>query len=303
MASATSRGLAAALSLVGDRIGYQDPDVLRRRVEANRIRPLKHWPPRRLDRSCDVDVDHDRGWPTYRLAPRSGPAAAQVVYLHGGAYIQEINALHWTFVGHLAAGVPASVTVPIYPVAPAGTAAVVVPQVVELVTAALADSPLPVVLMGDSAGAGLALAVAQRLRDAGGPQPAHLALVSPWVDATMSNPEIPSLELHDPLLSAAGLLYTAGLWAGDLDLADPLVSPINGDLAGLPPTSIVIGTYDVFHADARRFRDLAAAAGVAVDLVEGPAQLHDYPLLPTPEGRQAREDLIASIQTKVKAAG
>ncbi|WP_157489155.1 alpha/beta hydrolase fold domain-containing protein, partial [Pseudofrankia sp. DC12] len=85
-------------------------------------------------------------------------------------------------------------------------------------------------------------------------------------------------------------------YAGALDVADPLVSPLNGSLAGLAPLTVLCGTHDVLLTDSRRLAAGAAEAGVAVDYHEAPGLPHCYPLAPIPEAAAARTALVAACR-------
>jgi acetyl esterase/lipase len=271
---------------------------VRRRVRETALRPEPFAPPRALLRRLSVSVERPVGWPVYELAPRGERPRRRLVHLHGGAYTGEIMGLHWTVLARLTTAVPARVTVPIYPLAPHATADRTVPEVADVVAAAIADAgATDVVLSGDSAGGGLALAVAQHLRDTGRPQPARLVLVAPWLDVTMTHPRQAELERLDRMLARPGLAEAGRLYAGDLDVRDPRVSPLFGDLAGLAPATVVVGTHDLLHPDALAFAERARAAGVEVDLVEGVGQQHVYPFIPlVPEGRAALDAIAALVR-------
>ncbi|MER7394729.1 alpha/beta hydrolase fold domain-containing protein [Streptomyces sp. NPDC000151] len=295
MASLSSRVLLLVASALGHRMGYRDLDEVRRKVERQQRRPAVFGPPKRLDRHCRVTAHFRHGWPCYEVVPRDGAVRRQVLYLHGGAYIEEIGDNHWNLVEELVTSGAARVVVPVYPLAPRGTASAVVPELTVLAGRLTGEGTAPTVFMGDSAGGGMAVTLAQRLRDTGGTPPDQLVLISPWLDLVLDNPGIAGLQPHDPMLATEALRYCGALWAGELELADPWVSPLNGDLAGLPRTTVFAGTRDILTADARRFRDLAAREGVDVDFAEGVGQIHVYPLWPTAEGHQARRHLLASL--------
>ena len=151
----------------------------------------------------------------------------------------------------------------------------------------------PVVLMGDSSGGGLALAFAESLRDSGVPMPEGLVLLSPWIDVTMTNPAIPSLEESDFILSAYGLAGLGKLWAGELDVKDSRVSPLYGSMAGLPPTLIFCGTDEILHPDITLLHDKMKAAGTKSRLVIGEGFWHVFPSYDIPE-RDICIDMIAT---------
>jgi acetyl esterase/lipase len=217
-----------------------------------------------------------------------------VLYLHGGAYTYEISPLHWRFVRQLALSVPAKLEVPIYPLAPQATASATVGAMTELLAELIANgAPDRVTLMGDSAGGGMALAVAQQLRDRTGLQPGRIVLISPWLDMTLSEPEQREIERRDEMLSLPGLAESGRLYAGGLDVRDPLVSPLFGELAGVAPIHLFTGTDDVLNPDARRLAHTMAAKGQEIHLHEAEGMQHCYALYPLiPEGKAARKAII-----------
>jgi acetyl esterase/lipase len=185
--------------------------------------------------------------------------------------------------------------VPLYHVAPGSTAAKTVPEVTDLVERVIdASESSNITLMGDSAGGGLALAVAQQLRDRG-KQPTRTVLIAPWADVTMTDPRLAEIAPRDRLLTIDGLAHCGRLYAGDLDPSDPLASPINGSMKDLAPLHVFVGTDDLLYADALRLAVKAAADGTELVLVEKQGMQHVYPELPLlPEAREA-QGLIADL--------
>lgn len=149
------------------------------------------------------------------------------------------------------------------------------------------------VIMGDSAGGALALVLARELRERGRPQPAHLVLLSPWLDATMQNPAVPILDQRDPYLSTPGLLEAARMYAGSLDTADPRISPINGGFEGLGRISVFVGTRDVLLLDSRRLHSTTSDLGIEIDYFEYQGMFHGWMLLGgLPEARRATSEIV-----------
>ena len=140
----------------------------------------------------------------------------------------------------------------------------------------------------------MTLAVALQLRDRGLAAPYRTVLISPWLDVTLTAPDIPALAAKDHFLAPAGLVAAGELYRGELPAEDPRVSPINGDFSGLGPITLFSGTHDILHSDAKRFVPLAKEAGVSIDYHEAPGMLHVYPLFPIPEAKQARQTIIRS---------
>jgi len=132
---------------------------------------------------------------------------------------------------------------------------------------------------GDSAGAGLTVALITRLRDAHEELPSCAWLISPWTDLTMSGSTLLSKEAVDPLIHKHYLneLADAYLPAG-IDRKDPRVSPLFADLKGFPPTLIQVGSAETLLDDAARFAAVAGAADVRVTLEIWPQMIHAWPL-------------------------
>ena len=252
-------------------------------------------PPRDALRACDVTVRQVQGVDVH-VVRRPGADASDdgaVVYLHGGAYTNEIVEQQWAFVAHLARRTGYEVHVPIYGLAPHHTASEAVDLVAEVVDGLVTDGRR-VVLSGDSAGGGLALVAAQQASPSVRDRVAGLLLIAPWVDLTMANPEIDAVEPSDPWLTRAGLHPIAASWAGDLGVDDPRVSPLFGPLADLPPVEAWVGTRDITLPDCRELgRRIPADSDFTLHVEDG--AIHDYPLLPTPEGRRARREIALRV--------
>jgi monoterpene epsilon-lactone hydrolase len=236
-------------------------------------------------------------WPVYHTAPLASPDIGNhALFLHGGGYINEIVHAHWRFVADLTRNAPARCIVPIFPLAPRGTAKDVVPAMAELMRKLLDTAgPDNVTLVGNSAGAGLMLAAAQRLRDSALSQPKAMVLISPWLDASISRKEQAALAALDPMQDIPGLVAAGRLYAGDLDVAHPFVSPLNGELEGLAPMIIFTGTHDLLHPDSIDLAAKARAAGVPIELHVQRGLPHNYAVMPTPEGRMAREAIARAV--------
>ncbi|OYN76505.1 alpha/beta hydrolase fold domain-containing protein [Mycolicibacterium sphagni] len=295
MASLGSRLVPVILRATGRGRPLSDPAAARQRIAERALRPRLFGPPRRLRDDVDVTVVHD-SWPVYTVSPAGHRARHRAVYVHGGGWVNEIEPAHWRFVAGLVAETQTSVRVPIYPLVPWGTAADVVPRVADLITADIAEAGAGnTFVLGDSAGAQIALSSLICLRDNSSEQPRRAFLIAPVLDATMTNPAIAAVEPTDPWLSPAGVHVYAQHWRGQLELDDPMVSPLAATLEGLTALTIFSGTRDILNPDARLLAGKAGAAGVDVDYVQGEGMVHVYPLLPIPEGRAARRLIADTI--------
>jgi epsilon-lactone hydrolase len=254
-------------------------------------------PPVGLARRHTIEQRAVAGFTCYTVTPRTGTANQAIVYLHGGAYVFEITKRQWTFVDRLVTELGCRVDVPIYGLAPQCTYKDAYPIVADVYKDLLEHfEPAAIAIAGDSAGAGLGLGFTQTLAETRSAMPGRLIMVSPWLDVSMTNPGIADIERIDPRLSRVGMAAAGRAWAGGGDLTDPRLSPINGSMVNLPPIEVYMGTHDILLPDARKFRDLASAAGARVSLHEVDGAFHLYVLAPVPEGRHAVGDIINTLR-------
>lgn len=264
------------------------------RLRERTLRPQAYGPPRGLRKDVRIEVDRQNGWPVFTLHPTASETRGGVVYVHGGAWVNEVAPQHWALAARIAVEAHKVVTLPIYPLVPYGTAANTTDTFVHLV---LQSQELwgPTSLAGDSAGGQIALSTALRLRDRGVVLP-RVVLLSPALDLTISNPDIARVQPTDPWLATDGVRVFCELWRGDLGGRDPLVSPLFGELAGLGPLTVLTGTRDILNPDARLLQDRARAAGVSLDFHEEAGQVHVYALTPTAAGRRGAQLIIDSLR-------
>jgi acetyl esterase/lipase len=147
------------------------------------------------------------------------------------------------------------------------------------------------IIMGDSAGGGFTLALAQEIRSDSLDLPKHLVLISPWVDVLGGDDAI---QEHDTFLNAEVLRHVGADWAGEMEPHDPMISPLFGDMQGLPPTDLYTGTWEIFYTDIVKTYEKMKAAGVDARLHVAEKMGHVYPLWPCPEGSKAHKE-IANI--------
>ena len=149
-----------------------------------------------------------------------------------------------------------------------------------------------VIIMGDSAGGGFTLALAQEARNDSIDMPSRLVLISPWVDVLGGDD---ALQENDTFLNAEVLRKIGADWAGDIDPRNPMISPLYGDMNGLPPTDLFTGTWEIFYTDIVKTYDKMKAAGVDARLHVAEKMGHVYPLWPCPEGSKARKEIAEII--------
>jgi len=288
MPSIQSKAINVVLRLTGMK---RTVNRLRQRVESGERTYTEPSP--RLHQKHHISKREFNGHLVWTIAPKENAADKHVIYLHGGAYVNSFASQHWELMSKLVQATNCTVTAPNYPHAPEyhvhDVFAFMLPLYQEL--AALAGST-KVTFMGDSSGGGISLALAQLLREQGLAQPGRLVLLSPWLDATLSNPEIVAVDKTDPFLGVEGMKYGGRVYARDVDPKCYLVSPVYGSLKDLAPISLFIGTRDIFFPDCRKLRDKAATEGVRIDYREYDGMVHDWMLGPMPEAKHAIAEIV-----------
>ncbi len=147
-----------------------------------------------------------------------------------------------------------------------------------------------VVLAGDSAGGNMALVLCLRLRAEGRMLPGALLLMSPWTDMTCSGESLTERADIDPVLTPEYIYAVREAYAGDLDPAQPELSPLLADLAGFPPTLIQVGTHEILFSDAERLAERMKAAGTECRLEVWEGMWHDFQMYPSKSAAQAMQN-------------
>ena len=147
-----------------------------------------------------------------------------------------------------------------------------------------------VVLAGDSAGGNMALVLCLRHRAEGRMLPGALLLMSPWTDMTCSGESLTERADIDPVLTPEYIYAVREAYAGSLDPAQPELSPLLADLAGLPPTLIQVGTHEILFSDAERLAERMNAAGTECRLEVWEGMWHDFQMYPSKSAAQAMQN-------------
>ncbi len=225
----------------------------------------------------------------WHIAPKNGEPTARILFFHGGGYVFRPVFAHWNCFGHLAEKHGIAVTAPLYPLAPEDGVEQTVQFAMAVYRDFIANNPGPFSLAGDSAGGGLAAAVAQMARDEGLRPASGLILVCPWLDGAVSHADQPDIEKRDCILHIRGAQDAAKLYARELPISDPKVSPINGNWDGLPPILMFGGGDDILVPDARALK----AKLPTIDYDERAGMMHDWPLFFLRESREAQAKMAA----------
>ena len=199
-----------------------------------------------------------------------------ILYLHGGSYVGELEKYHWAFFKDIINDTGATIVVPDYPLAPEHTYLQVFkfmePLYKEIIEKINENTEF--ILMGDSAGAGLALALYQRNGKLNHRLPDKTILISPWLDVRMTNPEIDKIK--DPVLKKPLLKLSGKKYAGKNGLKSYLVNPVLGPTDKLRNIYILSGTLDMLNPDAKKF---ALANKEKIKFIEYTDAIHNFVLM------------------------
>ena len=212
-----------------------------------------------------------------------------IIFIHGGAYVGEINYQHFFFCYLLARKLNAYVLAPVYPLAPKHSCNETFDLITDLYNEYSNDN---IILMGDSAGGGFVLSFCQHLNRVNLSQPDNVVVFSPWVDVSMDNVYDSK---SDPILGEVGLRQIGKSWAGDLDTKNYKVSPLYGDNTNLPRTLIFVGDNEIFYKDVLKYAENLERDNVDYRLIVGEGLFHIYPLFPMPETRTAFKEIKHEI--------
>ncbi|WP_339315319.1 alpha/beta hydrolase [Paenibacillus sp. FSL R10-2734] len=253
-------------------------------------------PPNKIIKKYNLLKQEITGHPYYVISNKEKAGHKHVLYLHGGGYVLNVTSLHWGFIAELVDSSDCTVTFPIYPLAPTYTHIDVFEMLLPLYQQLLTTvSNEDIIVMGDSAGGGMSVALAQLLKEKELPQPGNIILISPALDMTFSNPEIKEVEKKDPILATPSIKEIAEWYAGDQQVEHFLISPINGELEGLGIISIFVGTHDIVYPDTRKFKDKLKEQNLPFNYYEYPKMLHVWPLFFFPESKAARNQIMDII--------
>jgi monoterpene epsilon-lactone hydrolase len=213
----------------------------------------------------------------YRTS-RTKPGRA-LLYLHGGAYVLGGPASHGALTAQLGNASGAEAYLIDYRLAPEHPYPAAPDDALAAYRWLLEHyQPGQIAIAGDSAGGNLALVTVQAIRDAGLPPPAALALLSPWLDLSHSGASARERARRDPMLRVSWTSACAKLYAGEVPLDDPRISPLFGELKGLPPMIVHLGSEEIVYSDSERLAQKAKAAGVPLMLRAFEGLWHDFQL-------------------------
>lgn len=232
---------------------------------------------------------------------KSSNSNITILYLHGGSYVAGIMKEHWMFLGNICKNIKNStIIVPDYPLPPKYNykdVFEVMEGLYEEVINKVGKEKL--VVMGDSAGGGLALALMQKISIQSKSQPEKLILISPWLDIKMENPKIDEVQKLDKVLNKNALKLAGNLYLGKGNKDNYLTSPIDGPLDKIKNLTIYTGTYDILNPDVEKLREKCKKENVNINIKETKKAAHIWILSKKNKEYHSKEDyekLILELQ-------
>jgi acetyl esterase/lipase len=219
-----------------------------------------------------------------------------IFYFHGGAYSLQPNMLHWRIISRILKEVPCKITFIEYPLTPEHTCNDAVDSVRDIYLELCDPEKEEIILMGDSAGGGLALSLAQdlKIKDIL-PRPSKIVLLSPWLDVSLKSGIPEDLEAKDLILDKNTLKTIGEKYSGKLNSDNYLCSPLYGDIADIGDIAIFTSTNDILNIEARKLKEKALKEGGSITYHEYEDMQHIWIGFPIPEARDAMEKVCLFI--------
>lgn len=270
-------------------------------VENLELRAQTNLEPYLKPESVEMDVsyyyDYQHDMQVYHFNEEA-PKDTLVIYYPGGGFVNDPLVYHWKIINKLCQEANVPVLMPVYLKTPNFDCQQSYEAVMKFYLDTVEDKDIKkIVFIGDSSGGNMSLVMAQLLRDDYPDviQPSELILLSPWMDASADNDGIDIVDPHDPMLDKYGLVELGKLWAGELDVHDPMVSPIYGTFENLGYITLFASTHDILCLDDVLFSEMLTEQGIEHTLILEEGLNHPYVLYPIPEAEDAREVIVKAI--------
>ncbi len=214
--------------------------------------------------------------PVYTITPKNGVTNELVImYVHGGSYVGDLEKEHWKTCSDIINQLGCTIIVPDYPLTPKYNYKDTI-NMMETLYKQLIEKidPSNFVVMGDSAGGGLSLALLEKVGEENIQMPNQTILISPWLDVRLNNPEIENVEPNDTELNKSALKLAGENYAGKDGIDSYLVNPVDGPLDKLKNVSIFTGTNDILNPDVKILQERAKNVGTTINVYETEGATH-----------------------------
>ncbi|MFT6338321.1 MAG: acetyl esterase/lipase [Saprospiraceae bacterium] len=222
-----------------------------------------------------------------------------LIFIPGGAFISGPAKHHWDTIQELSQQTNHTIWMCDYPKAPENKISEISANIDLIYKTAMEQYDANrISLIGDSVGGTLVTALTQRLVQRNIELPNKIILVSPVMDATMSNPSIDEIDSIDPMLSKAGVLSAKKMCTENDDLENVMISPINGSFDEFPVTILFLAEHDITYPDQLLAVQELEKAKVVVEVIKGKGMPHIWPFLPVmKEAKVALYQIIDKLNT------
>lgn len=226
--------------------------------------------PEEIKIDCNIEIEEFIGRKVFIITPKNTQKTNKVIlYLHGGSYVAETSNNHWEFLEKIVNDTGVTVILPDYPLTPKYTYKDVFTMITPLYKEIIEEVDVNnLILMGDSAGGGMALALLERIGEENIVLPSETILISPWVDVRLENPKIDEVQKRDTDLNKDSLKLAGVAYAGEDGMDNYLVNPIDGDLSKLKNVTILTGTDDILNPDIDILQEKAKKVNVDIEVKE-----------------------------------
>jgi len=222
-----------------------------------------------VKQTCEIKEETFRERALWTLSPKNKQSDKTIFYIHGGGYVLNISSMLWNYLAKVVKETNATILVTNYPLAPQSNAEEAFAYLQELYEKLIdRNEKKEVLFLADSAGAGLAISFAQYLNDVNLPQPGKIILSSPWLDISLTNPNISDVIPKDNALEIKSLQKKI---------------------------SMFMGTSEIFLSDARKLIKKLEEESIPFNYFEYPKMLHCWILLPLPESKAALSQIMELI--------
>ena len=273
-------------------------DIQNQKIDHGKDKMMQRYPKTRQLKNLHMDESRFQGRSIFHIINDVKTVDVDIIYLHGGCYALQMQAGHWAIATFACRETRANVYVIDYPLIPEYSDGQASEYVLSYYRHHVENSDRPVILMGDSSGAGLAVSVAMMIRDAEMRSPERLILLSPYLDTLCTDSRQIAYQKKDFFLSVEGLRKAGRLYIGKLDDDDFRVNPIHGDFRDLPSMIIFTSDRDILHVDSLRLVEILDSLNAEYELYEEYDVMHDWLIIEQlPEAIEARKVLYRYIQT------
>lgn len=288
--------LKNAVRLLSLNEGNMDDEAFKKHLDKRfAANSVPYRTPRLLKLNCSINKFVFENMPLYVINENKNNHNT-IIFFHGGAYTHQATRFHFEFIDLIAKNTNSTVYMPIYPKAPN----FVCDDCYEILLGLYKNINIVgnLVIVGDSAGGGLALGFNKLLHEKKLPYAKKLVLISPWLDITLKNKQIDDYAKRDVLLNRNTLQKVGIVWAGDMNVGNYKLSPINAPLLRDVHVQLFVGSEEMFLPDCRKFRDNMEKTGCSIDYLEYKNLTHDFVLYPFKELTTPKKQIINFIKRK-----